>query len=287
MWTRDKLFRKYCACKDLIQKNIIHNEFKRLRNIVTYETRKSKKDYFKNYFEKNKNDTSLIWKGMQQLIMLKHESKRQPSIITVKGKDVTNPKNIANAFNNIFTNIGPSLSKTIPQSKKNFKNFLNNSQLNLFVLTPVTHDEVRKLISQLNNRKALGPTSIPVTILKDNIDVLVTPLNLILNQSFEQDIFPEILKIAQGSPIHKKEDTVTVSNYHPISLLSVFSKIFEKAMYYSISSFLCKYKLINTNQFGFHSNHSTEHTLISLIETINKSLDNDEIVCGVFIDLQK
>ena len=142
MWKRDKLFQKYYTCKNLIQKNIIHNEFKRLRNIVTYETRKSKKDYFKNYFEKNKNDTSLIWKGMQQLIMLKHESKRQPSIITVKGKDVTNPKNIANAFNNIFTNIGPSLSKTIPQSKKNFKNFLNNSSLNLFVLKPVTHDEV-------------------------------------------------------------------------------------------------------------------------------------------------
>ena len=58
-------------------------------------------------------------------------------------------------------------------------------------------------------------------------------------------------------------------------------------MYYRIYSFLCKYKLINTNQFGFRSNHSTEHALISLIETIKKYLDNDEIVYGVFIDLQK
>ena len=82
-------------------------------------------------------------KGIQQLIMLRHKrSKRQPSIITVKGKDITNPKNIVNALNNFSTNIGPSLSKTIPQSKKNFKNFLNNSSLNLFVLKPVTHDEV-------------------------------------------------------------------------------------------------------------------------------------------------
>ena len=45
--------------------------------------------------------------------------------------------------------------------------------------------------------------------------------------------------------------------------------------------------MINTNQFGFHSNHSNEHALISLIETIKKSLHNGEIVCGVFIDLQK
>ena len=258
----------------------MHSEFKRLRNIVTYKTRKSKKDYYKN-------ETSLIWKGIRQFITLKHKTKRQPRIITEKGKDITNPKNIANAFNNFFTNIGPSLSTSILQSKKNFKNFLNNFSLNSFVLKPVTHDEVRKLVSQLNNQKALGPTSIPVTILKDNIDVSVRPLTLILKQSFEQGVFPEILKIAQVSPIHKKEDTVTVSNHRPISLLSVFSKIFEKAMYHRIYCFHCKHKLIKTNQFGFRSNHSTEYALISLIETIKKSLDNDEMACGVFIDLQK
>ena len=68
MWKRDKPFRKYCTCKDLIQKKKqkkkIHNEFERLRNNITYENQKSRKNYFKNYFEKNKNDTSLIWKGI-------------------------------------------------------------------------------------------------------------------------------------------------------------------------------------------------------------------------------
>ena len=39
-------------------------------------------------------------------------------------------------------------------------------------------------------------------------------------------------------------------------------------MYHRFYFFLCKYKLINTNQFGFRSNHSTEDALISLIETI-------------------
>ena len=93
----------------------------------------------------------------------------------------------------------------------------------------LTHDEVRKLISQLNNRKALAPTSIPVTIIKDNIDILVGPLTLTLNQSLEQGIFLQILKIALASPIHEKEDTVTVNNYRRTSFLSVFSKIFEKS----------------------------------------------------------
>ena len=57
-------------------------------------------------------------------------------------------------------------------------------------------------------------------------------------------------------------------------------------MYNRIYSFLCKHKLKNTTQFGFWFKHSMEHALISSIETIKKYLD-DEIVCGVFIDLQK
>ena len=73
---------------------------------------------------------------MQQRITLKNKSKRQSSIITAKGKDFTNLKIIANAFNIVFTNIGPNLSETIPQSKKRFENFLNSSLLNSFVLNP-------------------------------------------------------------------------------------------------------------------------------------------------------
>ena len=52
-------------------------------------------------------------------------------------------------------------------------------------------------------------------------------------------------------------------------------------MYNRNYSFLCKHKLINTNQFSFQSKHSME---LSLTETIKKYLDDSEIVCGVFMD---
>ena len=112
-----------------------------------------------------------------------------------------------------------------------------SAPLNSFVHKPVTHDELQKLISQLNNRKALSPKNIPVTIFKDHNDVLVMPLTLILNLSFEQGIFPELWKIAEALTVPKTEDSVTVRNYHPIFLLSVFSKIYEKALYHLIYSF--------------------------------------------------
>ena len=58
---------------------------------------------------------------------MKYQSQRKLNTITVKVKDVTNPENIVNGFNILFTNIGPILSKTIPKSKNEIKIFLNNS----------------------------------------------------------------------------------------------------------------------------------------------------------------
>ena len=57
----------------------------------------------------------------------------------------------------------------------------------------------------------------------------------------------------------------------------------HERLYKFLNSFTCIYK----NQFGFRSKHSPNHALVSLTEDIRLDLDNNEIVCGVFIDLQK
>ena len=85
----------------------------------------------------------------------------------------------------------------------------------------------------------------------------------------------------------KKGDHQLPSNYRPISVLSVFSKLYEKCMYFRLYTFLKKYKLLFKKQFGSRNNHSTRHALISLIHLIKKYLENGYFVCGVFIDLHK
>ena len=101
-----------------------------------------------------------------------------------------------------FINIGPNLSKIILDSSKPFKNFLKNSLLNPFLLISTSEDEVHKLISHLYKGKALGTLSIPVTILKDDVNIFSTPLSFIINQSFEQGVFSESLKTVQVTPVH-------------------------------------------------------------------------------------
>ena len=66
--------------------------------------------------------------------------------------------------------------------------------------------------------------------MKQNCHLIAQPLKLLLNQSFQQGKFPNRLKHAQVTPLYKKGAKTDPNNYRPISLLNVFSKIFEKIM---------------------------------------------------------
>ena len=84
----------------------------------------------------------------------------------------------------------------------------------------------------------------------------------------------------------KKDNELLFENYRPISL-PIFSKIFEKVVYVRMYSFLTEHNLIYDRQFGFRSNHSTNHALINLTKDIKSYMDRGYIAAGVFIDLQK
>ena len=58
-------------------------------------------------------------------------------------------------------------------------------------------------------------------------------------------------------------------------------------MYDRLTKFLGKYNILYQNQFGFRQGHSTHQALITLVDKITKSLDNGDIVIGVFLDLKK
>ena len=97
-----------------------------------------------------------------------------------------------------------------------------------------------------------------------------------------------MMKLAKVIPLYKKNSPEDPSNnYRPISLLSVFSKITEKLMHTRLYNFLEQHKVLYSQQFGFRSKNSTLHALISLTESIKKTIDNGMYGCGVFIDLQE
>ena len=86
--------------------------------------------------------------------------------------------------------------------------------------------------------------------------------------SFMGGVFPSELKLAKVIPIFKSGDSTKMSNYRPISILSFFSKIFEKLMYNIVNNFLYKNDVIYKYQFGFRKIHSTQHAIITLVDPV-------------------
>ena len=91
---------------------------------------------------------------------------------------------------------------------------------------------------------------------------------------FKTGVFPELCKMAKVISIYKKENPLLCENYRPISLLSIFSKIFEKLVYERMYAFIENNKLIYQRQFGFRSKNSTTPALISLTESIKSQIEN-------------
>ena len=100
-------------------------------------------------------------------------------------------------------------------------------------------------------------------------------------------VFPSVLKTAKVVPVFKKDSKLDYSNYCPVSLLSNIEEILEKLMYKRLYTFLDKNNVIYNLQFGFRQQYSTSHALITVTENIRKALDDGNIGCGVFVDLQK
>ena len=139
IWERDKLFSKYCRAKDIRKKFELHEKFKRYRNEIVFKIRNSKKIYFQSFFEKNKNDSKKIWKGIRSLVTLKKKNLTQPTSLSVNGELLTNPIKVSNVFNKYFVNIGPNLSNQISNDAPDFHSFLKNKPLNSFILKREVH----------------------------------------------------------------------------------------------------------------------------------------------------
>jgi len=98
---------------------------------------------------------------------------------------------------------------------------------------------------------------------------------------------PDRLKIGKVVPVFKKGDRSLPTNYRPICLLSIFDILLEKLMYKRLYDFLIMNYILYEYQFGFRKNHSTILALIDVIDDIYYSLDHNETVVGIYLDLQK
>ena len=166
---------------------------------------------------------------------------RDIKIIDHKGKIIIDQQCIANYFNQYFVEIRLKTDKKISHTPKNFHDYLKDITCkNTFFLRAVKTHEIQEIILTLDSNKSTGPNSIPIYILKGFDNFFSSILCKIINLVFETGIFPDLCKLAKVISIYKKDDALLCENYRPISLLSIFSKHFEKLVWKNVQISGCQ-----------------------------------------------
>ena len=294
--------------KDLVvlgkKRNLLYNKaissglkddwtiYKRCRKQYKTLFRRNKILHFHNLSLTN-NSSSKLWKSFNPFIKPNHNSPIDPSLLVNDNSNVTS-NDISNLFSNFFssvTNRFTFIDRSICNAyvDKIFNNFKYNKSINndSFNFTPFIDEEILKaLVSmKISSPGAVGIDSI---IFKECANELQKSITFIFNLCLSTNTIPKEWKIAYITPIHKgKGSKSDLDNYRPISVLSPIAKIFESLVSSKIRDYLESNALLSDSQFGFRKNLSCEIALNTMIDHWRESLDNDNLVMSIFIDLSK
>ena len=283
MRERDQL--KTRAIKD----NTLWPRYKVLRNKGTYELRNCVRQYYHTIIEENSNDPKEMWRTINE-VLNKDSPSSSISAMNFQGQRLDRPNEIPEAFNEHLLTIGPKLASGIEQKLdddplKHLEE--NNEHSPKFQFKQVDASYVRKAVMCLKNTKSPGPDKIPTKLLRGAIEYICRPLAMVFNASLEKGIFPDIWKLARVTPIYKSGQKSNLSNYRPISVLSVLSRPLEKLAHDQLYDFFRTNDLFSKSQFAFRKLHSTITSMLNITETWYKNIDERKLNVSVFLDMKK
>ena len=260
-------------------------KYNQYRNSLNGILVREEREHYEKLFKDNQNNLRHSWKILKNVIN-KRKSTSSTSRFIVNNNLTTDKKLIAEGFNSFFTNIGPDLAKKIPNDPAFPSEFLKKRNIESMFVQPVVEKEVQEIIKALKLSSS-GWDSISANVVKSTYSSFLIPLTHVMNLSITKGIFPSELKIARVIPLFKSGDSSSFSNYRPVSVLPLFSKILERLMYKRLLKFINSNKLLYDYQFGFRGEHSPQLALIYLLDKVSDALENGEYVLGLFLDFSK
>ena len=255
------------------------------RNHVTKAIRDSKKTYYSNIFDNSSNDPKKTWSTIKEI--LGHKGSSGVEKLVEDGSEICHAREIAQIFNCYFATVGSKLAEKIPVSNVSPVSFVSANQNSSFFLSPVSPNEISNIIQNLKKKSPPNLNKLPTFLLVLARDLICVPLSKIINESFISGLFPNSLKLANVVPIFKSGASHDKTNYRPISLLPVYSKIFERCIAKRLLNFLKSASIISPHQFGFQKHKSTSDALLDFVDYIYDSLNGRENTLNIFVDLKK
>jgi hypothetical protein len=260
-------------------------ELKRRYNALKAYYRKiinaAKRTYNDSRVLNSNNKSREIWRIINSYKSNSHLNSSFTSVVE-SGKVITDMTILASRFNDHFAK--DLSSRNIPTST----NYPSASFCSSLFLSPCTEKELTSIVNQLGSKMSSGIDDIPNFLVTYCINAIKDILLFLINESLRMGLFPERLKTSKVIPLFKsKGNTSDLNSYRPISIQSVFSKIFEKVFYNRFISFLESNSLLSSEQHGFRRGKSTISAVCDVINHILSALDSKLEIAAMFFDLSK
>ena len=250
--------------------NVInHEHLKSVRNELKRKIKETKSTFTKKLLS-NKN-CSETWKVINKIL--------HPNPTSVK----VDPSEVNKFFNQTATRTTGKTSESITRE------FIQSlpEQENNFNLREVTHKEVLEAIKSVRSDCSTGYDNIPAKFVKPVAEHLASPLTHIINHSIITSTVPVEWKISRICPVPKTKNPKSLSEYRPISILPILSKVFERVILKQITELIENESIYDSQQSGFRKGHSTATILLKLKEDILRAMKKGEVTLTILADFSK
>ena len=282
MHKRDLIKKKAISSND----RVMWEQFKCARNQANNAIKHAKKRYFSDNLEASKGNPRKTWNLINELSSRNTSKSSNILEIQVDNRTISTSGDMAEAFNEHFTNIAQVLAQEVPVAEVNPEFYLSYTD-KAFCLNTPSLDVVFNLLRKIDEKKATGLDMIPSKLLKMAASIVAPSLTAIFTKSILTGIYPTEWKTARVTPVFKKGVKSDLNNYRRISVIPVVSKVFEKIVYDLLYQYLNDNKLLSSCQSGFRSLHSTLTALLEATNSWSVNIDNGFLNGVVFIDLKK
>ena len=296
MYKRNRLkniFFKY-RCKENWE------NYKRQRNKVTSLRRSAIKQYFMTNCKKPNVSPKDFWKCIKPFFSNSCH-KDNNIILQVDDQIVSDPNVVCDTLNEYFVTMADDIAEdqlfthsselSDHKSMETIQNIVkdkvdvNVSSPSQFKFKCVTYDYVAKRLKGVKCNKSTGFDNVPPKAVKICSAGLSGSMAFIINNSFENNTFPNDMKKAEITPVFKKKCPLQKENYRPINIVGVFSKIFESIIAEQIDEYMSCY--FNDMLGAYRKGHGCNHVLTFAVDTWKRALDKSECIATLFMDLSR
>ena len=212
---------------------------------------------------------------------------------------ITDPIHVADVFNKYYASIAEydsvpdgldrlTFSDAIAKHKNHESIILIRNRIVFvyeFTFQVISPETFSKYINKLQNNKAVGHDGLKATSIKLSGTQLCSSLCEIFNACITTSSFPSEMKLADISPIFKKDDSLCKENYRSVNLLTIVSKLFENIMSDQLTDYFRN--LLCSSLSAYRKGYNCQHVIFRLTEYWRQALDNGNTVGTIAMDLSR